>query len=459
MSTELVFRARVEELRRRVEALPAEVEDWLERATSEVDFYAHHSQMNALSILMKGLFDKQRLQVQGLDAASPGFPDAAYPVITEIIRVQKLWDFFRDMLTLRFSPDFKDPLWVADTVAWNCHRPVLETAAVKGIVTLDKVREPPLTYITADFSPATWVRGSRPRDPVEYLLGPVKLPIPVIEIPADHLVNSWDLLSIPHEVGHDLERDLALEAPLQQSLDGAAIPSPRREAWLQWRAEALADLIALQLAGPAFAEALLSLLMLPSATVVGWNAADPHPNHYVRILMCAAYARTLVPEAAGMPAATAQVRQRIAEDASSIEQRWKSIYPEAPATLTAFTDDFAAVFEAVMDTPLTALKGSTVRQLMPYSPADDARIRQAAEYLRTGTNAPPAGLLKPRHCVSAARLAVSKASEDAATDVAAAMKDVNARTAALVRDNTPAVLRGSDSSAHEAFIRSFVDSF
>jgi hypothetical protein len=39
------------------------------------------------------------------------------------------------------------------------------------------------------------------------------------------------------------------------------------------------------------------------------------------------------------------------------------------------------------------------------------------------------------------------------------MTDSNARTTQLIKDNTPAVLRGSDSTAHAKFIRSFVDSF
>ena len=465
MATEPLFRSRVEELRRRVEVLPSELKGWLARAQNEIDFNAHHSQMNALSIFMGGLFEKQRLQIQGLDPASAGFPDQAHPVVNEIIRVQKVWDFFRDMLTLRFSPDFKEPLWLADTVAWDCHRPVLEAAAVKGIVKLETVREPPLTYITADFSPATWVRGSRPRDAVDYHLGPtMKLPIPVIEIPADHLVNCWDLLSIPHEVGHDLDRDLALEEPTEQSLKAAleapaaAIPAERVEAWLYWRAETLADLIALQLAGPAFAETLLSLLMLPASSVLGWNAADEHPNHYVRILMCAAYVRTLVPDAAGIPAATAQVRQRLGSDADTIEAAWKAIYPDPSADLTSFVQDFGVVFRALMDTPLDVLKGATVRQLMPYGAADDTRIRQAAEYLRTGYNAPAAGTLKPRHCVSAARAAVTRAA-GAGGDIGAAMTDTNGRTGQLIRDNTPPVLRGTDSAAHAKFIRGFVDSF
>jgi hypothetical protein len=192
--------------------------------------------------------------------------------------------------------------------------------------------------------------------------------------------------------------------------------------------------------------------------VLFWNAADEHPNHYVRILMCAAYVRTLVPQAAGMPPATAQVRQRLAADANALEAAWKAIYPDPPAGLASFVPDFGVVFGALMDMPLDVLKGATVRQLMPYGPADDTRIRQAGDYLRTGLSAPGAGTLKPRHCVSAARVAVTR-SAGAGGDLGAAMTDTNERTTRLVKDNTPAVLRGTDSAAHAKFIRGFVDSF
>ena len=63
--------------------------------------------------------------------------------------MQKVWDFFRKKFELRFSDTFKDILWVADTVAWDCYRPVLEAAAGEDILPKSQFREPPLTYLTA----------------------------------------------------------------------------------------------------------------------------------------------------------------------------------------------------------------------------------------------------------------------------------------------------------------------
>jgi len=109
----------------------------------------------------------------------------------------------------------------------------------------------------------------------------------------------------------------------------------------------------------------------------------------------------------------------------------------------------------LMDTPLPALQGNTVRQLLPYTTADDTRIRNAVDYMLTGMNRP--SKLRPRHCVSAARLAVTQAalSGTLAGDVLTA---INQRVIELVKSNAPVGLRGGDSSTpHKQFIASFAD--
>src|SRR6266567_167060 len=138
---------RREELRRRVDQLPKEVSDWKTRCAKELDFNAYYSQLEAIGVLMETYVERQRALLKQLDAQ--GDPEAfrvtALALIEEIIKAQRIWDFFRAKLELRFSPDYKDPLWIADTVAWDCHRPVLDRAADAGIVKKAEVREPPLT--------------------------------------------------------------------------------------------------------------------------------------------------------------------------------------------------------------------------------------------------------------------------------------------------------------------------
>ena len=112
---------RKEELRRRVEALPAEVRAWQEWSADTLDMNAHYSQVQAIAVLMETFEDTQRELLQRLDAAdnAEGFRVTALELVREIIRSQQVWDFFRDKLELRFSPTFREVLWIADTIAWD----------------------------------------------------------------------------------------------------------------------------------------------------------------------------------------------------------------------------------------------------------------------------------------------------------------------------------------------------
>ena len=458
MSSTEAAALRREELARRVDALPAEVQGWSDRARNELDMNAHFSQLEALSVFVGALVDRQRALLQNLqpDGGGEPFRATAFDLVREIIKTQRVWDFFRDKLELRFSPDFKDVLWAADTVAWDCYRPVMDRAVQANIVPAAQVREPPLTYLTAEFSPATWVRGSRPNDGREYHLGTATLPIPVIEVPWDHLGNLWELVSLQHEVGHDLEADLKLRpqllASLQDALESANTPDERAKTWLAWEGEIFADLVGLQLGGPAFSLGLMHLLLLPTAQVTTYSAEDPHPTHWIRVLMNAAYIRTLV---AG--------NQQLDDAAAAIEATWTELYPNAP-NLIAFKDDFAAVFKGLMDSKLTALKNKTVRELMPYTATDDTKIRQAAAFLQSGNNAPASKSMSPRHAVSAARLAAAAAVEAdlnggaGGDDLGTVLGKINERVVELIRDQAVEGLRAGDASnPHKEFIASFAD--
>ncbi len=449
MSVEPTLAVRREELRRRVEALPNEVAAWQQLTQTDLDSNAHFSQLQAIGVLM-GLFaEQQGVLLGGLDPAGDQtvFQTNAHGLVNSIIKAQGVWDFFRDKLDLRFSPTYREVLWVADTVAWDCHRPIMDQAAGLGIVAPATLREPPLTYLTAEFSPATWVRGSRPNDGRDHHLGASTLPIPVIELPWDHVENIWEFLTLHHEVGHDLEADLKLRGPLaavlQTELTAAGVPADRVDRWLAWQGEIFADLVGLQLGGPAFAEVLMHLLILPPAQVTTVNPADPHPTHYPRILMNAAYIPTM-----------ASGHAPLVEHGQQIAARWVALYGEQPQ-FSPLVEDFPVVFRALMDTPLPALQGNSVRQLMPFTAADDLKIRGAVGFLRSGMN-PPSGL-KPRHCVSAARLAVTQTAEEGALSPEA-LTGIHQRTLELVRANAAPGLRGdSGSPAHTAFIASFFD--
>lgn len=419
----------MEELKRRVDALPREIAEWRTATTDQIDKQLHASQMTAIAKSMELLVNAQTTALQSLDPSSAGFESAAFQLVQLIIKSQRVWDFYRDKLALRFTR-YKESMWTADTIAWDCYTRALQEVAQK--IDISGLREPPLTYLTAEFSPATWVRGSRPNDGRDYSLGTAVLPIPVINLPWDHIENIWELLSLLHEVGHDLEADLKLRKPLLTSLRDAlaqaGAPDERILRWLKWEAETFADLCALQLGGPAFGDALMNLLLLPPAIVTTLDPDDPHPNHYVRILMNAAYVKTLANDPA------------IAADAGRLQDDWIAIYGNAvDAELKACIDDFPAVFEALMDTPFAELNGNSVRSLIPYSAAADGRIRVAAQYLMTGQNKPQS--VRPRHWVSAARIAVRDADQQSGFE--ATLDTINKRASAMVRESAPPGVRAA----------------
>jgi hypothetical protein len=436
------------ELSRRIENLSQEVQVWKDATESEVDKNAHFSQLRAIEVLATAFKTEQESILADLDASGDveTFNTRCLELVRSLIRARKSWDFFRDKLDLRHSPAYRRPLWLTDTIAWNCHRPVLDLAVEFKITDGLTLREPPLVYCTAEYSPATWVRGSRPNDGRVYDLGEALLPIPVIEIPWDQLQSAWEYLALHHEVGHDIEADLklrpALQTSLQQTLSSAGVPLSRTRTWLKWQGEVFADLCALRLAGPAFADALLQLLLLPQGAVKAFDEDDPHPTPYVRILMNTAYIRSLVSAKAA------------SEHAARIEAQWKSIYgaDAADPVLDACMQDFSLVFKALMGTQLAVLKGRSVADLLPFTEADDARIRSAEKYFRTGMNLPKGVPL--RHTVSAARLAVCALMESGAlTDEACAK--IHERVREYVESNAPAGLRGGGPDKHEEFIASF----
>jgi hypothetical protein len=252
---------------------------------------------------------------------------------------------------------------------------------------------------------------------------------------------------LPHEIGHDLEADLKLRSPLgehfKRTLVDAGVPDDRISVWMPWQGEIFADLVALQLAGPAFADYLLHVLMLPVPMVVQYQAGEPHPTPYVRILMNAAYIRDMLPNRPEM--------ERHADDIAAL---WGDLYGPQPR-FDKLRLDFQHVFKALMDTPVAELKDKTVRELIPFSAADDARIRLAIRYLVSGQQAP--ANIRPRHCISAARLAVTEAMKQD-RDLAQSLQEINERTGKLVKDNAPDGLRAGDTSTpHKSFLAACID--
>lgn len=453
MTLPLTLLTRRLELQRRLDALPNEVEEWVTRTKEQIDYNGLYSQLQALRLMFDTLLARQRelLESLSLIKETPDFQRTLYKLILQIIKVQKIWDFFRDKLELRFSPTYKEPLAIADTVAWDCYRPTLNKAQEFDIITQDRFREPPLTYLNAIFSPGTNLRGDQLKDERDNLLR-ARLPIPVIEIPWDHVVNLWEFLSLHHEVGHDIEGDLGLRPvflnSLAQQLGQNGVPESRVSIWSDWAGEIVADLMGLLLAGPAYAYSLVNLLTRSPEDVTTYNIGDAHPSDYIRIFMNTAFIKTLL-----------EGDSTLVKDADHLDDLWTQLYGDITQlgnhSVADLKGDFALVFKALIDTKFEALKGHSVREIIPFTKKDDATIRAASEFLVTGQNRPTT--IRPRYVISASRLAVDRIMSQP-NDHSAKLKELNTRTAELVKTNTPPGLRAAeDSQKHRAFIVSLAE--
>src|SRR6202035_94424 len=191
------------------------------RVRALVDLNIHFSQMTTISELIDAYVSaqKQILAQFPSTADKPKYEDSLYKLLNAIVAAQRAWNFFRSKFELRTVDRFRRPLRAADIVAIDCYDSTMLSAKALGLLAPDAAREPPLTYLGPELSPMTWVRGARPNigGAIEELPGQT-LPVPVIELPFDQLSNVWEFLSIPHEVGHEIDADLKLLPAIKESL-------------------------------------------------------------------------------------------------------------------------------------------------------------------------------------------------------------------------------------------------
>lgn len=435
MSTNLLL-LRKNELERRTKELPAEVKDWKEATENDLDSNLHFSQMLAIDALITAYGNTYAAKLGNLPPLSdkPAYEAALYDVMTAIASAQKAWDFFRRKFDQRKSERYVKRLRVADIIAIDCYDAAIETAKTKGWVKEDEVREPPLTYLSPEISPMTWARGTRPNDGRSEELEGKTLPIPVVEVPYDQMANVWELLSISHEVGHEIDADLkllpAIKTNLSKAFESGTIPPERRRRWLGWASEIFPDLLALQFSGPAFAYMLRNILILPSAAVTNIVLGDVHPNHYLRMLLCTAYIRSM-----SGTSQDAAFQTALNGHAANLEVGWIDLYGNPPG-LTDYLADIPVVLAAIMDAPMPSMTGATLRSLVDYTAAHEAAITAGADALRNRMMTD----IAPRHAISIVRIAINEAISNNSLD--AEIQTISDNAIALLVHNAPQGKRG-----------------
>jgi hypothetical protein len=420
MIPELIAKHQI--LSRRIASLPSELDSWRERAAAGNTLQKNFSQIEALYYFMHTLCRLNEDSFSALDPAGNAdvFLSGALDLAANMIKSHTVWDFFRDRLELRFVPQFQRSLLVADLVSHDCYNTIMERAEALRIIPEQGFRGYPLIGLVAGFSPATWARGRRPP-----ALQNHNLPVPVIDLPWDHLVNPWELLTIAHEVGHDIDEDLGklsrtLQLTLTARMSEVKISAEHCVKWQEWTGEVLADLVGILLAGPAFAKVLAGLLMLPRYYIRHTSSVGKHPPHYLRVLINVALLQRL-----GMP-----------RSANALEARWKMLYGEPGDEFASYLHDIEPVISIILDTPVAALEDQdgerhSLSELIVFTPDDQASIEEVASQL--AIDAPP-GRLAVRHLVSASWFAFEQI---AATGDVAGLEALAQRTRRGVIDLAP----------------------
>lgn len=303
----------------------------------------------------------------------------------EIDRARRTFGMLYEIFSQR-GGSYAPALAAHDAIASDCYEAVLAAAPT----VFDRSILRPLTYVEHGYSPATMRRGVA----LAKLLGETN-PFPVIRIPYDR-DNAWQSVFL-HEVSHNLHSDLGIWTENQQAVTrrlvtGQADPLVAT-IWRRWHKEIFADLAALLLGGTASAWGMMDFLAHPGPKALTYQPGGNHPTGYLRALILAEMMR----------------RMGFAAEAAKAREVWRDLYGRAegarmPRPLIASARQvIPAVVDEIAFQPRRNLAQRALVDVIPFSRADEARIRRGAMELVRGRMPD----LPPRFLVSASRFALT----------------------------------------------------
>lgn len=356
-------RQRANELLYQKAALRREFADWRQRSAINQPLEKHNSQIARLTAQLEAF----------LDATGDPNPDAPSfaeneRIYTRLLGAHRIWAYFRTKLALRDVGWLRAALMAADELAWKCYEPARLAAQRAGSIDAGALKEPPLVFFTTDATPYAQARdmpfapeGITSRDAINFGAAMLRLPIPLVGIPWFQLDHLPSAVVIAHEVGHAVDRDFGLRAALTPALD--ALPPERREAWVKWLPELLADVYGILGTGAAFVYALAGYLAdTPEVVERETRSAADWQNYPTRHL------RTLF---------NFEVLAILGLDSPDLRNAWLNSY--AFHQLPDFEADLNAVATAILRTPLAVFGGQHLEQVIWFDPQIDQRaaLRQA----------------------------------------------------------------------------------
>lgn len=253
MGGKLTNIVRIEESDRALTGLQDQIRTWAERRhrLDPLDQYRAH-----IDVLVSVL-----LQVIGALAAELDRIDSSRPVgevYTEcrladsrMALVGRIWGWYRNKLDQRDDDKFGPLLAAADEVLWSLYTEVFDNAAAisgrkvsRGLVPLPYIEfaSAPISTRPSD-APADLARGRGDKILRQFV---EELPLPLIGLPLAWADAPWWLVLLGHEIGHQIQSDLAPQFGLIREfgelLPAAAGDPHAADRWRLWSQEIFADL-------------------------------------------------------------------------------------------------------------------------------------------------------------------------------------------------------------------------
>ena len=322
------------ELQAKLAGLEEELATWLRLSEKGQPLETHHSQIRAVNRSLRTPVE----DLQNRIATSAGLV-AWTSAEHELLRIHAVWDLYRQKFALRDVPVFRPYLDLADDFTWACYQPAQLLGAGPHNVPLERVREPPLTFLGPVAAPFAIQRGSSYATDARRtvmsdaeLRGAVeRLPIPLIEVPWFQLRHLPDALVLAHEVGHHVEDDFGLTPTLHQLTQAALarVPVSRQRQWQGWLGEVFADVYGTLAAGPAFGQTLADFAASGPVATAG-TAEYPPVRLRIRV----------VAEVLGQQSSAAR---------DHLLARWSADFPDESAS--SFDEDAALLARSLIAGP------------------------------------------------------------------------------------------------------------
>ncbi len=370
--TRAAYLRRYAEIEAKRSSLRVELDSWKHITDTVASLRRYNSQIRLLDATLSGMLET----VEGAMREAPiesTVLDRGTDWENDILAAHSIWEIFRSKYALRQNELFCDYLAACDDLAWECYAPARARFAAAGLPS----RTPPLVYLSSTWSPFVQSRDSNfqnevratgvdsaalRREAVRGVLG--RLPIPLVSLPWYQAFHLPGAILLAHEMGHVVQHDFDLEGAISAALVRARLQFP--EVWVGWAAETFADIYGCLAMGPAFAGALIDLLLASVATVTNEERrGGTHPVRALRVEIVL----------------TVLDRTGYRLDSQRLRESWNATYP-APVKMQDFIADVASIVEVLLEGPYHGSKLTDVISFSAHSGVE--RIASAAGGGRTG---------------------------------------------------------------------------